>query len=64
MFALPCCVLTGISQSQAIRATAQSTFGEMHNVNYTMDRVTSMLFIKIFCMTLKFNNLFIAAKQP
>ena len=39
-FALPCCVLTTISQTQAIRATAQSTFGEMHNVNYTMDRVT------------------------
>ena len=39
LFALPCCVLTTISQTQAIRATAQSTFGEMHNVNYTMDRV-------------------------
>ena len=55
LFALPCCVLTTISQTQAIRATAQSTFGEMHNVNYTMDRVTSKLFIKIFFMTLKFN---------
>ena len=56
LFALPCCVPTTISQIQAIRATAQSTFGEMHNVNYTMDRVTSKLFIKIFCMNLKFNN--------
>ena len=48
-------VLTTISQSQAIRATAQSTFGEMHNINYTMDRVTSKFFTNLFFMTLKFN---------
>ena len=47
--------LMTISRTQAIRATAQSTFGEMHNINYTMDRVNSKFFTNLFFMTLKFN---------
>ena len=36
-----------LSLPQAIRATHESTFGEMHSINYTMDRVTFMIMLII-----------------
>ena len=39
-----------LTLTQAIRATIESAFGEMHSINYTMDRVT---FIIMFILAIK-----------